>query len=231
MKRFFGERKGENIIVGGDEFFHMKKVLRLQEGEEIIVCLNDENDYFCTIEHFAKDHAVCFVIKTEKNRALPKKRIALFQMMPKKEYFDNILPKAIELGVSEIHFFTSAYTMNKTFKSQRVATQVMTACKQCERSKLVDVDLVKFDDIKTLLSSYQKVIFAYEKEEKMFSSSMLDGCQSIAVIIGNEAGFTSEEADKIKSWGATSISLGNRILRCDTAVVATLSLVGILSGV
>ena len=151
-------------------------------------------------------------------------------MMPKKEYFDNIIPKAIELGVSEIQFFTSKWTMLKTFKEERVKNMVITACKQCERSTIIEVNpVVSFDKMLEKIKSFDKVIFAYENETTPFSPEMVEEAQNIAVVIGNEAGFTEEEANKIKAY-STSISLGNRILRCDTAVVATLALVNVLSG-
>ena len=80
-----------------------------------------------------------------------------------------------------------------------------------------------------LLKNYDLVIFAYENEEKMFDPKILENKQKIAVIIGNEAGFSQKEAQLLKEK-AISISLGKRILRCDTAVTATLSLVSVLSG-
>ena len=120
--------------------------------------------------------------------------------------------------------------MIKDFKRERVDTQVMTACKQCERSKLVPVhDIIKFDEMLKLLKNYDLVIFAYENEEQKFDPKILENKQKIAIIIGNEAGFSEKEAKLLKN-NSISISLGKRILRCDTAATATLALVGILSG-
>lgn len=230
MKRFFGRKQGENIILDNDEYFHLKKVLRMKEGDQLIACINDDNDYYCTITNFEKEYCLCQINKTVKNEALPQKNIVLFQMMPKKEYFDNIVPKAIELGVSEIQFFSSQWTMVKSVKEERVANIVTTACKQCERSKLVSVKQdLSFDKLLEKLQCFDKVIFAYENETQPFKSDMIKNAQSIAVVIGNEAGFTDEESEKLKRI-STSISLGKRILRCDTAVVATLALVSVLSG-
>ena len=79
-----------------------------------------------------------------------------------------------------------------------------------------------------LLDNFDISIFAYEDETKLFTPKDLDGKNKIAIIIGNEAGFSQKEAALLKNK-TTSITLGKRILRCDTAVVATLSLVGILS--
>lgn len=230
MKRFFGRKEDDYVYIENDEFFHLKKVMRLNEGDKIITCINDENDYFCTIQKVDKNYCLCHIDEIKRNEANPKKNIVLFQMMPKKEYFDNIIPKAIELGVSEIQFFTSKWTINKNFKAERVENMVVTACKQCERSALVKVGRpISFDKIVERLANFDKVIFANEKEESPFTPQIVDNAQNIAIIIGNEAGFSDEEAKILKQMGH-SISLGKRILRCDTAVVATLSLVGMLSG-
>lgn len=230
MKRFFGRKEKEKIYIENDEFFHLKKVMRLNEGDKIIACIDDQNDYYCRIEKLNKDFCICQIEEIKLNEANPKKNIVLFQMMPKKEYFDNIIPKAIELGVNEITFFSSKWTINKNFKDERVENMVITACKQCERSKLVKVNSpIPFDKMIEKLSNFDKVIFAYENSNIPFRPSMIENAGSIAIIIGNEAGFTDEESKKLAKI-STTISLGKRILRCDTAVVATLSLIGILSG-
>ena len=230
MRRFFGTFIGDKIKIDGSEYNHIKKVLRMREKEELIAYVNDEFEYTCKIAKMEKDFCECEILDRQVCPALPKREITLFQMMPKKEYFDNILPKSIELGVSEIYFFTSDFTIFKSFKRERVESQVLTACKQCERSKLVTVhDLIKFEQMLKLLNDFDLVLFAYENETQSLNPKILENKQKIAVIIGNEAGFSEKEANLIKKQ-ATSISLGKRILRCDTAVTATLALVGTLSG-
>lgn len=229
MKRFFGKKIEDKIILDEGEFFHLKKVLRMNEGDKVIANINDENDYYCQIEKINKNDCILTIEKVESCPALPQKNITLFQMLPKKDYFDDILAKSVELGVSKIVPFTSEYTMIKTFKRERVDTQIMTACKQCERSKLVPVeDIITFDKMLPLLSEYDLVIFAYERETKMFDPEILKDKQNIALIVGNEGGFSDKETEILKKL-ATTISLGKRILRCDTAVTALLSLVSILS--
>lgn len=229
MKRFFGKMIKNKIVLEDGEFFHLKKVLRMNEGDKVIANINDENDYFCQIEKINKNDCVLSIENVEKCPALPNKNITLFQMLPKKDYFDDILAKSVELGVNKIIPFTSEYTMIKTLKRERVDSQIMTACKQCERSKLVPVeDVTTFDGMIERLSEFDLVIFAYERETQKFNPDILKEKQNIAVIVGNEGGFSPSETEKLKPL-ATTISLGKRILRCDTAVTAVLSLVSVLS--
>lgn len=231
MRRFFGEKFGENkILLTDGEFFHLRKVLRMNEGEKVIACINDENDYYCEIDKINKNDCILSIERKEPCPALPNKNITLFQMLPKKDYFDDIIAKSVELGVNKIIPFTSEYTMIKSFKRERVDAQIMTACKQCERSILVPVeDVIAFDDILERLKSFDLVIFAYERETEMFNPQILKNKQNIALIVGNEGGFSATETEKLRKF-ATTVSLGKRILRCDTAVTALLSLVSILSG-
>ena len=80
------------------------------------------------------------------------------------------------------------------------------------------------------LKQYPLVIFANEKEEKPMDEKIFIGQDKIAIIIGNEAGFSEKEAKQIIDSGAKSISLGSRILRCDTAVTSLLSLTNFFTG-
>ena len=116
MKRFFGRKLNEKILIEGGEFTHLSRVLRLKVGDEIIACVDDKYDYHCQIEKVNKNDCLCQVLSKSLCQALPKRNIVLFQMMPKKEYFDSILAKSIELGVNKIIPFTSEYTMIKDIK-------------------------------------------------------------------------------------------------------------------
>ncbi len=232
MKRFFGKKLGENIIFEGNEAGHIAQVLRMKVGQEIIASLNDENDYYCTLIEVNKKSVVAKIGRVEKCGALPKKNIVLYQAMPKREYFETIVTKSVELGVSEIRPFASQFSVNHDFKRERVEQIVLTACKQCERSKLVSVsDVLSFEKVLKELSDYDMVIFANEHSSDKFNVTDLKSKESIAVIIGAEGGFSLEEAEAIKNASdkVKSVSLGERILRCDTASVALLAVVDILS--
>lgn len=231
MRRFFGRKQDDKIVVEGSEQEHLKRVLRMKEGDKLIASINDNYDYYCTIEKIEKNYSILLIDKKMPCNALPKKEITLFQMMPKKEYFDSIVAKSIELGISELYFFKGEYSMIKEIKLPRFESQIMTACKQCERSKLIKANqIISFDDMLNKLKSYPLVIFANEKEEKPMDEKIFIGQDKIAIIIGNEAGFSEKEGRQIIDSGAKSISLGSRILRCDTAVTSLLSLTNFFTG-
>ena len=91
-------------------------------------------------------------------------------------------------------------------------------------------DIITFEKMLEQLQNYDVVLFPYENETNFtFDTNYVQGKKNIAIVVGNEAGFCEEEANAIIKHGGKSFSLGKRILRCDTAVLATLTLVGIFS--
>ena len=54
MRRFFGKKDNNNIILEESESYHLQKVLRMKEGERLIACVNDDYDYYCTIKEIKK---------------------------------------------------------------------------------------------------------------------------------------------------------------------------------
>ena len=231
MKRFFGRKDDDFIYVENGELQHLKKVLRLSVGDDVIACINDEYEYLCVIAEITPSFARLAVREKRLCPASPKKQITLVQMLPKKDYLDSIVPKSVELGASELLFFTSQYTIGKILRTDRIEQQVLTACKQCERSKLAKVcALVKFDQMIERLSEFDVVVFANEAEkDNAFTPELVANAEKIAVVIGNEAGFTDDERARIIAAGGKSITLGSRILRCDTAATAVLTLASIFS--
>ena len=78
-----------------------------------------------------------------------------------------------------------------------------------------------------LLKNYDKVIICYENEKLNGIKSELStfAGQNIAVIIGSEGGFSQAEVDKCVSFGAKSVTLGKRIMRCETASIVVCGIV------
>lgn len=234
MKRFWGTAlpSGE-MKIEGSEFNHLKNVLRLKVGDSVIVSIGDEYDYICEIVLFNKNDTILHVLEKHICAALPTKQIDLFIAMPKREYFETILTKAVELGTSNVIPFVSRFSVNHTFKPERAAQIVATACKQSEQSRPLSIQpIIDFNQMLGMLTVYDMVIFANEHESQLLEMDILSTLatkQKIAVIVGCEGGFDQSEAAAICETGATSISLGKRILRCDTAAISMLALVGFLS--
>ncbi len=233
MRRFFGEKKNDKIVITGEEYNHLRNVLRLNVGDEILVSLNDENEYACEITSFGRNDAVCKIIGSKPCDGNPRKNIVIFQAITKRPKFEFIVQKATEIGITKIVPFVSEFVIAKVTenKMDRLESIAMNACKQCERTIMPIIDKPKnIDEVIASFKDFDLILFANERADKGEAIANLDKYKNIAIIVGSEGGFSQKEKEKFIEAGATSISLGRRIYRCETASVAMMSLVSILSG-
>lgn len=234
-RRFFAkesDRQGDSVYISGNEFNHIKKVLRLKIGDEVVVCFNDGMDNLCEIKDIGDKQAALEIKKTYKNLAESDVEITLFQACMKGDKMDFCIQKAVELGVTKIIPFESQFTVAKFDgkKIERYERIAFEASKQCGRAKLTKIcNGEKFGKLSDMFKEYDIVVFCneYEKENLMLDTLLkLPKFSNIAVVVGSEGGFSKEEVSIIKDAKNTvSVSFGNRILRAETAGVFALSLI------
>ena len=230
MRRFLGNKiNGDKIVLDGIEHNHLKNVLRLTVGEEVIVVIGDEYDYTCVIEKISKGDSVLRVVNKEINNYNSHSDVTVFQALTKQDNMTLIVQKLTELGVKtfvpfESQFITSKDKFNKQEKLQTISNQ---SIKQCKRSIPMNVSpTMSFNEMVKALSNYDVVVFANETENaKSLSEVQLNSNQKIAVIVGSEGGFSEAECEKIINAGGSSVTLGKRILRAETASIAVASVV------
>ncbi|MGN1200754.1 MAG: RsmE family RNA methyltransferase [Candidatus Caccovivens sp.] len=233
MRRFFGREDKGLVYIEGEEFNHFKNVLRLNVGDELLVSLNDKFDYICSVEKVEKNRAVCKINGKQQCIGNPNKNIVLFQAITKRPKFEFIVQKATEIGITKVVPFVSEFVIAKVTenKLERLNSIAMNACKQCERTIMPIIEnAIKVDDVIARFKDFDLVLFANERTDVGEKIKDLDKYKNIAIIVGSEGGFSQKEKEKFVDAGATSISLGKRIYRCETASVAMMSLVSILSG-
>jgi 16S rRNA (uracil1498-N3)-methyltransferase len=151
--------------------------------------------------------------------------------VPKSDKASHIVRKAVELGASAISFFPSERTIGKLKTSDRYNIIAKEAAMQSGRGIIPDV--CEYADYRSALKKAQNCelsLFCWENERERTLKRALSGktlC-SIAIITGAEGGFTNAEADLAQSSGCEIITLGNRIMRCETAPLAVLSAITLL---
>lgn len=240
MYRFFVEPEqlnGEHVTIYGKDYNHIHNVLRMKNGEEVLLSDGNGKEYLCRIEGFCVDEQKVILNIIDmfgSARELPTK-ITLFQGYPKGDKLEQIVQKAVELGVFEI--------VPVMMKRSVVKLDDKKACKKIERLNSVAESAAKqskrgiIPEVKPVLSmkeavDYAKgmdyVILPYEQAEGMeYSRQVINnakGKDTVAVFIGPEGGFDSSEVEWIQSIGGKTITLGHRILRTETAGMAVLSL-------
>lgn len=228
IKRFYasGDPASGKLYIEGEELCHLSKVLRYKAGYKAVACTGDGWDYMCTVESVDRDIAVLKVDGKQPCEGDPEFEVTLFQSQPKSAKVDFIVQKAVELGAGRIVFFTSRYSAEEKFNLRRAEKIAAEACKQCGRSRLVPVTFVQGFEEALNMCTAERVVMPYERAEHGSMHAALEGSRAgVDLIIGSEGGFCKEEAELAAARGARLISLGKRILRCETAAAVALALV------
>lgn len=226
MRRFFFKPQNlidNEITLDDEEFFHLKNVLRLNEGEKIVCFCGDGYDYFCYLKQVLKNSALCAVEQIKKSDKTANVNVTLFQGSLKLDKLELVIQKMAEIGLAAVIPFESAFSVAKikAEKTNRLAKIALEASKQCGRADILKVsDVVSFNQMIKMLNDYDVVIFANEREsQNQLKSLQLNSFKKIAFIVGSEGGFSEKEATLLIEKGAKSITLGKRILRAETAPI------------
>lgn len=232
MHRFFAKPENEtSILIEGKDAKHISKVLRLDVNDEIIVCDGNGTDFLCKISNIDKNNVYTKIISKEVNIAEPKLRITLYQGVPKAGKMEYIVQKGTELGAAKfvpVDFSRSVAKMQNESRVVRLNKVAEEAAKQSGRGIVPIVEnQMKFTDMISELRNYDSVIVPYESEKKLSLKDALKDTEGkdIAVVIGPEGGFEIEEIDALNNIGAKIVTLGKRILRTETAGMATIAMI------
>lgn len=240
MSNFFidsGNIDGENAYVTGSDVNHIKNVLRMKESDEIKLSTGDGLLYTAKISEFLPDRIVCRIIDCEGDKSELPAKIVLFQGLPKKDKMELIIQKAVELGVSEIVPVMMKRTIVKLEdnkkeqkKLERWRTISLTAAKQSGRAIVPEVsDFITFNEAVKQAKGLEYNLIPYENEKGMDKAreliKELKNKKSIGIFIGPEGGIAEDELELAINAGAKPISLGNRILRTETAGLALVSVI------
>lgn len=225
LKRFFVKDKiiGDQIILEGEEFYHAIKVTRHKVGYSIIVCDNTDIDYYAKITAINKDHLIAKIEKKEKNVAEATQSVTLYLGIHKD--IDESVQKAVELGIKRIVPFTSQHGNIDSVNYERLNKIILESSKQCGRSQLTVLEkAVSFAQaIQDAKETNLLLFYEYESENKIGNVKLKDDT-SVAIFIGSEGGFSVEEIEYAKNKNVQILTLGKRILRVSTAVVAAITL-------
>lgn len=224
----------ENAFVMGDDVNHIKNVLRMRVNDKIKLSTGNGLLYIAKIIEFLPDKILCKILDCEGEKSELPAKIVLFQGLPKKDKMELVIQKAVELGASEIVPVIMKRTIvkleedKKEKKLERWRTISEVAAKQSGRNVIPKIsNFLDFNEAVNMAESLDFNLIPYENERGMDRAreliKMSKGKKSIGIFIGPEGGITEEELDLALKSGAKPISLGNRILRTETAGLALLA--------
>lgn len=225
FRRFFVSEM--NGVIEGDEFYHGVSVLRIKDGDEIIVCDNSAYEYLAKVEKVNKKDFTYSIKEKRLSDTEAKTEVTLIAGYLKGDKTELIVQKAVELGVKKIVVFSSKFSSaymndNKLSRLNRVSVE---ASKQCGRAVAPSVEYAPdFESALEFGASAKNKLFACEfGGENRADLSSLEG--STAIVVGSEGGFSVDERDSAIKKGYKVVYLGKRILRAETAAIALSAIV------
>lgn len=240
MPKFFvtnNQIQNEIIIITGEDVNHIVNVLRLKKQDKILVCNKDEQiTYQTQICDINTKEIKCKILEQLEQTTESEIQVTVFQGLPKADKMEYIIQKTTELGVYEIvpvamkRCIVKLEGKDENKKIDRWQKIVEVAAKQSGRDRIPKIgNVMKFDLLKEVIVKFDLFVVAYEQEKNNTLKQVLQYAkktgtyQKIGVVIGPEGGIEEAEVEELRENGAKIITLGNRILRTETAPIAILS--------
>lgn len=222
-------REGDCYLITGNDYNHIKNVLRMNIGDKFLVSDNGQS-HLCEIENILNDTVIAKIINENYNDTSLGINIFLFQGLPKADKMELIIQKCVELGVTGIipvEMENCVVKLEEKKKASKVARwQAISesAAKQSKRNIIPKIyDVLSYKNALEMAKDLDLLIVPYENEKGMTATKetllKLKKGMNVGIIIGAEGGFSQKEITNAKEIGADIISLGKRILRTETAAI------------
>ena len=229
MPHFFEKVTGDTVEKTGENANHIVGALRMKIGEKITLC-DDGRNYECEITEIGKGFAKAKVIDCNMNFSEPDVNITLYQCVPKGDKLEFVIQKAVELGINEIVPVLSSRCVSRPDskkaekKNARYNKIALSACEQSGRGKIVNVrEQIEFKKAVGEIKNYDLAVLFYEGGGKPLKAIIdKEKHKNICIFIGPEGGFSDDEVTAFKQNGAETATLGKRILRTETAPLAAI---------
>ncbi|MEA1986124.1 MAG: RsmE family RNA methyltransferase [Candidatus Marinimicrobia bacterium] len=212
------------LIIEGQEHFHLYKVLRGKVGDNIFATDGKFSMYSCEILEINQKETVCKITDTIKNHYELDINISIAVGMIKQKRWEWLIEKTTELGVTNIYPLDTKYSENKYMKPKRDTKIILSAVKQCGRSVIPKIfPLTKFEEFINKNQNAKKIILIQNNEYSQLEQFSNGKNKEIILLIGSEGGFSEEEIKLAIENGFSPKFLTNRRLRTETACVCGLS--------
>ena len=236
MTRFFvtpEEMQPDFLVLTGENAQHAK-VLRLKQGEEVVVCDGQGTECLCAVSDVSPGQ-ISLVVKSRQESANEAAvQVSVYMAFPKADKLEHVIQKATELGAYEIVAFPSARCISKPDekslkkKLERWQKIAASAAEQSGRGRIPEVlTLPSYQAALERAAKADKALLFYENEQATTLKMALSHSSytTVSLLTGPEGGLEELEVEKAKDAGLQVCTLGKRILRCETAPLCALSAV------
>jgi 16S rRNA (uracil1498-N3)-methyltransferase len=235
--------ENNSIVITGDDFFHLVKVLRAKTGQEVYISDNAGLKYKTEITYIKKDRTI-LSIKDKTRVKKPAPKVVLFLCILKKEAMETAIQKTVEIGIDSITPVISRRTVfdfkdektkqKKLLRWQQIAIE---AAKQCKRDFMANINPP--ENIESISAVNNGVLYAafeetgnfgephsaFIAERDLLEKNILKKSCQISYLIGPEGGFEDYEKEIIIKNGAVPFNFGKNILRSETAAIYFLTII------
>lgn len=209
------------ISVGEGQAHYLSKVMRIAEGDAVILCDDMTGEWLTIVSRVAKREVTLTITERLREREqVPDFTLCIALL--KKPRFDIVLEKATELGVRRIQPLITRRCVADKLNPERARTIITEAAEQCARTALPELaEPVRLDALLGEWAPGRALFFADETGGAPAATAFAGHTGPAALLIGPEGGFDDAERTAIRTLSqARAISLGPRILRGETAAIA-----------
>ena len=241
MTRFFiepEEMQPDFLVLTGENAQHAK-VLRLKNGEEVLVCDGQGKECLCTVSDVSPERISLVVNHCRESDTEAAVRVSVYMAFAKGEKLEHVIQKATELGAFEIVAFPSDRCVSRPDekslkkKLERWQKIAQSAAQQSGRGRIPEV--LVMPSYKQALSRAAQAdigLLFYENERSTTLKMALEekSYKTVSILTGPEGGLELSEVEQASQAGLQVCTLGRRILRCETAPLCALSAIMYDSG-
>ncbi|GLQ35916.1 ribosomal RNA small subunit methyltransferase E [Amylibacter marinus] len=217
---------GQSLILNRDQANYLFNVMRLSVGDSVSVFNGQDGEWQARVAEANKRKGI-LICETQSGLQVSPPDLWLVFAPIKKARTDFIVEKATEMGAARILPVRTDFTNSDRMRQERLQAHAVEASEQCGGTYVPPVEDIQ--NLSTLLDHWpddRQILFCDERKVGEPVSDLSDQHRGKwAILIGPEGGFSEAEQSRLRRFEqATSISLGPRILRADTAAVAALAL-------
>ena len=232
IRIFLSEKLEENkdIILNKDQSHYVINVMRLKVDNELLVFNGKEGEFLARIAEQAKKIIKIILIKKIREQT-NLKNITLAFCPLKGPRLDFLIQKCSEIGVKNFLPVVSHHTINRKVNEERLKKIIIESCEQSDQLSLPNLKkTLKFEEFVSSKFNKDMVLFAdISAKENSMSNYLNNKNNNVILFIGPEGDFSTKEREQIKmNKNFKSFSLGNNILRSETAAIAGLVLLNFL---
>lgn len=218
-------------ILDDSNYQHIVKSLRSSVGETLLLIDENEIEYKTEIKYISKDFIKTEILESHKSSRKLKYNLYLAQSPLRSDAQVTIMEKATELGVAGVYpIYTDNCVLKKNVienKIEKWQNTMYAASKQCERANIPTCFPLSSLDEVVRCRKFDKVIALCERDtenslKEYLKENKIKENEEVLVIIGPEGGFSDKEFGYFKTHSIPRLSLGDLILKAETAVIVTI---------